>query len=106
LASSHILVWPLHYPSNTHGSHFYKLTNFDVVEFFSPYGLLTLKKICDLTSFCYSNFFPPSHIHKEQTQKKKRKKKIQKKTQNKPKNKKHKKIKNEKQNGERKKTRK
>jgi hypothetical protein len=64
------LFAPLHYPSNRHGSYFYKLTSFDVIEFFFPYGLLTLKTICDLTSFYYSKTFPPSHIHKEQTQKK------------------------------------
>jgi hypothetical protein len=68
------LLAPLHYPPPTHGSHFYKLTTFDVIEFFFLYGPPTLKTLCDLTSFCYCKTSLPSHTLKKQTQKEKKKK--------------------------------
>ncbi len=63
------LLTPLHYPLPTHGSHFYTLTTFDVIEFFFLYGPPTLKTLCDLTSFCYCKASFPSHTpQKKKTQ--------------------------------------
>ncbi len=62
-----------HYPLDTHGSHFYKLTNFDAVELFFPYGLLTLKTLCDLTSFAIVKLFLHTYIKRKQKKNKERK---------------------------------
>ncbi len=80
---THLLA-PLHYPPPTHGSHFCKLTTFDVIELFSFYGPPTLKTLCDLTSFCKASL--PSHTKKNKHKKKKRNK-TQEGTQNKQKKK-------------------